>query len=117
MKKIISALSAVLLAVSSFGTSLTASAEAAERQTPSGIAYSDIGGSIDSFIKEREAGLASCEVSVFDSDGVIYNGYYGYADIENDVKADAQTVYEWGSTSKMLVWTSVMQQWERGYRP
>lgn len=114
MKKIISALSAVLLAVSSFGTSLTASAEAAERQTPSGIAYSDIGGSIDSFIKEREAGLASCEVSVFDSDGVIYNGYYGYADIENDVKADAQTVYEWGSTSKMLVWTSVMQQWERG---
>ena len=114
MKKIISALSAVLLAVSSFGTSLTASAEAAERQTPSGIAYSDIGGSINSFIKEREAGLASCAVSVFDSDGVIYNGYYGYADIENDVKADAQTVYEWGSTSKMLVWTSVMQQWERG---
>ncbi|MBR1898942.1 MAG: beta-lactamase family protein, partial [Oscillospiraceae bacterium] len=114
MKKIISALSAVLIAVSSFGTSLTASAEAAERQTPSGIAYSDIGSSIDSFIKEREAGLASCAVSVFDSDGVIYNGYYGYADIENDVKADEQTVYEWGSTSKMLVWTSVMQQWERG---
>ena len=114
MKKIISALSAVLIAVSSFGTSLTASAEAAEKQTPSGIAYSDIGSSIDSFIKEREAGLASCAVSVFDSDGVIYNGYYGYADIENDVKADAQTVYEWGSTSKMLVWTSVMQQWERG---
>ena len=114
MKKIISALSAVLIAVSSFGTSLTASAEAAERQTPSGIAYSDIGSSIDSFIKEREAGLASCAVSVFDSDGVIYNGYYGYADIENDVKADEQTVYEWGSTSKMPVWTSVMQQWERG---
>ena len=114
MKKIISALSAVLLAVSSFGTSLTASAEAAERQTPSGIAYSDIGGSIDSFIKEREAGLASCEVSVFDSDGVIYNGYYGYSDIENNVAADENTVYEWGSTSKMLVWTSVMQQWERG---
>lgn len=114
MKKIISALSSVLLAVSSFGTSLTASAEAAERQTPSGIAYSDIGGSIDSFIKEREAGLASCEVSVFDSDGVIYNGYYGYSDIENNVAADENTVYEWGSTSKMLVWTSVMQQWERG---
>ena len=31
---------------------------------------------------------------MFDGDGVIYNGYYGYADIENGVKADEQTVYE-----------------------
>ena len=43
MKKIISALSAVILAAASFGTSLTASAETAEKQTPSGITYSDIG--------------------------------------------------------------------------
>ncbi|MBQ1388078.1 MAG: serine hydrolase [Clostridia bacterium] len=114
MKKIISALSAVILAAASFGTSLTASAETAEKQTPSGITYSDIGGSIDSYIKEREAGLASCAVSVFDADGVVYDGYYGYADIENDIAANSDTVYEWGSTSKMLVWTSVMQQWERG---
>ncbi len=114
MKKIISALSAVILAAALFGTSLTASAETAEKQTPSGITYSDIGGSIDSYIKEREAGLASCAVSVFDADGVVYDGYYGYADIENDIAANSDTVYEWGSTSKMLVWTSVMQQWERG---
>lgn len=114
MKRIISALSAFILAATSFGTGVTASAENAEKATPSGIAYSDIGSRIDSYIKEREAGLASCAVSVFDADGTVFDGYYGYADIANGITADAETVYEWGSTSKMLVWTSIMQQWERG---
>lgn len=114
MKKIISTIAASILAVTSLGTTLRASADGKENKTPSGIAYSEISSAIDSYIKEREAGLASCEVSVFDSDGIIYNGYYGWSDIESDVKADAETVYEWGSTSKILVWTSVMQQWERG---
>ena len=115
MKRIVSALSAVILATASLGTGLTASAESSEKATPSGIAYSDIGSRIDSYIKEREAGLASCAVSVFDTDGTVFDGYYGYADIENKIAADEETVYEWGSTSKMLVWTSVMQQYERGH--
>ena len=53
-------------------------------------------------------------MSVFDRDVVVYNGYYGCADIENNIPADSETVYKWGSTSKIMVWTSVMQQWERG---
>ncbi len=114
MKKIISAMAAALLSVTVFGTAPTVSAESEGSKTPSGIAYSEIDSCIDSYIKEREAGLVSCAVSVFDANGVICNGYYGYADIENHVPADAETVYEWGSTSKILVWTSVMQQWERG---
>ena len=114
MKKWIAALSAGILTLTMFGTGLTAFAENGEKTTPSGIAYSDIGSSIDSYIKEREAGLVSCAVSVFDADGTVFDGYYGYADMENGISADAGTVYEWGSTSKMLVWTSVMQQWERG---
>ena len=114
MKKIISVLTALAMTVTFFGSALTVSAAGSQKTTPSGIAYGQIGGSIDRFIREREKGLASCEVSVFDGEGVIYNGYYGYADIKNHLKADAETVYEWGSTSKILVWTSVMQQWERG---
>ena len=113
MKSIISALLTVIILVSTMGTSPDVSAEKA-KATPSGIVYEQIGSSIDSYIEEREAGLASCAVSVFDRDGIIYNGYYGYADIENNVPADEQTVYEWGSTSKILVWISVMQQWEKG---
>ena len=85
-----------------------------EKTTPSGIPYSEIDSSIDAYIAEREAGLASCAVSVYDADGVIYSGYYGYADIGNGVLADADTVYDWGSVSKLLVWVSVMQLWEQG---
>ena len=89
-------------------------AESGSKQTPGCIRYSDITESIDEYIKEREGGLASCAVSVFDENGVICNRYYGYSDIEESKKADKETVYEWGSCSKILVWISVMQQWERG---
>lgn len=75
---------------------------------------SSIGEKIDGYIKMYEAGLASCEVSVFDRNGMIHNGYYGYSDIENQVPADETTVYEWGSCSKILVWVSVMQLWGQG---
>lgn len=113
MKRIMAMVAAMVLLFTSFAGS--ALAEAAGKQTPSGIPYADIGSSIDGFIAEREAGLASCVVSVFDADGVIHNGYYGHADIENGIPADADTVYEWASCSKLLVWVAVMQQWERGH--
>ncbi len=114
MKKIISAMAAAVLAVTSLGTALTASAKSDGNRTPSGIAYSEIGSSIDSYIAEREEGLASCAVSVFDENGVIYDGYYGWEDMDTRAETDEETVYEWASASKILVWTSVMQQWERG---
>lgn len=44
----------------------------------------------------------------------IFNKAYGFADIEHQRKADTSTVFEWGSTSKLLVWTSVMQLVEQG---
>ena len=113
MTNIIPAFLSVIILISTMGTYPDVSSENA-KATPTGIVYEQIGNSIDSYIEEREAGLASCEVSVFGRDGIIYNGYYGYADIENNAPADEQTVYEWGSTSKILVWISVMQQWERG---
>lgn len=113
MTNIIAAFLPVIILVSAMGTYPKISSEDA-KATPTGIVYEQIGNSIDSYIEEREAGLASCAVSVFGRDGIIYNGYYGYADIDNNVPADDQTIYEWGSTSKILVWISVMQQWERG---
>lgn len=69
---------------------------------------------ITQFISEREAGLASVAVGVFDGSGTVYEGYYGFADIDAGLKADPETVYEWGSVSKLLVWGSVMQLWEQG---
>ncbi len=87
---------------------------ASERATPSGIPCGEIGARIDAYVDEREAGLASCAVGVFDADGILFTRCYGFSDIENGVRADGETVYEWGSNSKLLVWVSAMQLWERG---
>ena len=114
MKKLIAAVTGAALAFMAFSPQAKVLADSAEDQTPSGIYYSEIGASINNYIAEREAGLASCEVCVFDGDGEIYTGYYGFSNIEDGVLADDETVYEWASTSKILVWISVMQQVERG---
>lgn len=105
---------ATILPLAMVATPLSAFAETEELSTPSGIAYSNIQTEIENYVKEREGGLASLEVSVFDGDETIYNGYFGYADIENKIPADDETVYEWGSCSKVLVWVSVMQLYEDG---
>lgn len=87
---------------------------AAEQTTPSGISYDDISTEIDAYIKEYEAGLVSVGTCVFDKTGIIYEGYYGYSDMQNKILADEETSYEWGSVSKLLVWVSAMQLKEQG---
>ena len=76
MKKLITLLSIIIIISMSFSKSVFAS-EIGSKQTPGGIDYSDIANVIDKFIEEREAGLASFAISVFDEKGTIYNGYYG----------------------------------------
>ena len=75
---------------------------------------SDIGSKIQSYINERQAGLASVAVAVFDKNQTVYEDYFGFADIDANLLADKDTVYEWGSASKIFVWVSVMQLWEQG---
>lgn len=58
--------------------------------------------------------MASVGIYVFDKNGIIYEGYYGYSDIENKTLVNEKTVYEWGSVSKLLVWVSAMQLKEQG---
>lgn len=69
---------------------------------------------IEEYIQVREAATASVSLAVFDANETIYQTNYGYADVENKVKVDQDTVYEWGSVSKMLIWVSVMQLYEQG---
>lgn len=105
MKRLVAMLVAALMLV----MIIPQSVYAAEKLTPSGISYDDIGTEIDAYVKEYETGLVSVGTCVFDESGIIYEGYYGYSDIENEKLADEETVYDWGSTSKLLVWVSVMQ--------
>ncbi len=85
-----------------------------QKVTPSGIAYISIGDEVDNFIEERNEGLAGCSVAILDGDKTIYRQDYGMSDMEKGIMIDEDTVYEWGSISKLLIWVSVMQLHEEG---
>ena len=69
---------------------------------------------INAFYEDHKDTAAGMMVGVFDKNGTIYEGYYGYSDIANATKVDENTVIDWGSTTKTMVWVSVMQLWEQG---
>lgn len=69
---------------------------------------------IDGYVQQNEETNAGVIISLFESDDVIFQGNYGYKDIENGLEVDDNTVFEWGSITKLLVWVSVMQLWENG---
>ncbi len=110
MKKILSAILSVTIAFST----LCMSASATGNTTPSGIEFADIGSEIEAFASENEGNYASFGTAVFSGDEVLYSNHFGYIDRENQVIADENAVYEWGSISKMFVWVSVMQLYEQG---
>ncbi|MBO4319985.1 MAG: beta-lactamase family protein [Treponema sp.] len=76
--------------------------------------HESLSSSVSAYVKEREAGLASVAVGVFSNGETVYEDYFGYADIDVKLHADFETVYEWGSVSKLFVWVSVMQLYEQG---
>ena len=110
MKKI---LSAILSAATAFSM-LCTPVMAAENTTPSGIEFSDIGTEIEAFAEENKDSYASFATAVFNGDEVLYSKHFGYIDRENQIAADENAVYEWGSISKMFIWVSVMQLHEQG---
>lgn len=81
---------------------------------PSGIAYLDIGKSIDQYVAENRKTTAAVSVAVFQRDKIIFKKSYGNVDIENKIVNDSNAVFEWGSCTKLLVWTSLMQLAEQG---
>lgn len=69
---------------------------------------------ITDYISERSEGTAGLSLGVYKDGQVIYKKHHGYMDVENQIKADKQSIYEWGSVSKVLIWVSVMQLKEAG---
>ncbi|MCL2411806.1 MAG: beta-lactamase family protein [Treponema sp.] len=82
--------------------------------TPSGIPFSELDQFIDTFVGEyigtRTAGAV---VAIIQDGELIFNQAYGYA-IQGEIRADADSIFEWGSATKLLLWTSVMQLVEQG---
>jgi len=82
--------------------------------TPSRIPLSELEETIDAYVASYEKYTAAVSVVAIKDGETIVNKAYGFADIENQRKADTSTVFEWASISKLLVYTSVMQLVEQG---
>ena len=67
---------------------------------------------IGDFYKAHIHETAGVSVVVLNDQGVIYKGNYGYLDMEKKRHVDDLSAFEWGSVSKLFVWTSVMQLYE-----
>lgn len=83
--------------------------------TPSGIPLSGLEAFVDNYVKEYigQKTVGASIVMVKDGQVVLSKGY-GFADVERQIPVSPDTVMEWGSISKLAVWTSVMQLAEQG---
>lgn len=98
--------------VSAFANDTEASADTV---MPSGMTVGAMRESLESMAADEDhQDYASAGLAVFQGDTVLYTGHFGRINIADNLPADENTVYEWGSISKTLVWVSVMQLWEQG---
>lgn len=87
---------------------------AAGQTLPSGLEKAQLEERIDAYVEEHQDTTAGMAVAVFDSTEELAKKYYGYVDVEKQAAVTQDSVFEWGSTTKLLVWVSVMQLYEQG---
>ena len=95
-------------------SSASSAAIADEFEVPPASYSSEISDKINGIIENNKEKTPSISVIYFSDKENISTVRYGKADIENNIAADENTVYEWGSVSKLLIWTSAMQLYEQG---
>lgn len=112
MRKVILFVVFVLL-ISQYPTTMLATENS--DATPSGIPYSELQQRVDeyaaNYIGETTTGAA---IAIVKDGELVINSSYGYGDLEKKEEVREDTVFEWGSATKLLVWTSVMQLVEQG---
>lgn len=116
LRKLTSVLCAGLMLTSVTITPVSAKEEDNSVKLPSGKSLKWVQHEMEDTSKSRDGifDFVSAAVGIFQGDDVLYTGYFGETDIENSIPADENSVYEWGSISKTLIWVSAMQLWEQG---
>ncbi|MDP4091165.1 MAG: serine hydrolase domain-containing protein [Bacillota bacterium] len=61
-----------------------------------------------------EKGPAGCACSVSQHGNTLYEGYFGYADLENKLQISPDTIYRIYSMSKVITSTAALMLYERG---
>jgi len=92
-----------------FGALATESAE-----LPSGLEVADLPEAVEDFMAANQYTTAAASVAVFTDSEILYKNAFGFVDIENQLANSDNSVFEWGSCTKLLTWTCLMQLAEEG---
>ena len=103
--RIVAALAAITLLFASVAT-------AQDEETPTPQTVDELLEAISKVMDENE--VSAMGLTLVDEAGPVWIGSLGKASIEDDIDADADTIYRIGSTSKMFVALSVLQLVEEG---
>lgn len=122
MKTIIQKLTAFCCAAGILCTALSVPAAAAKEDAiifPSGKPFTSWEHAQNTISQdEAERGIerkwGASASAIFYGDQVLRMDWEGYTDVEAEIPADENTVFEWGSITKTLTWVSVMQLREQG---
>ncbi|WP_124057817.1 serine hydrolase domain-containing protein [Vaginisenegalia massiliensis] len=69
---------------------------------------------LKTFMDQRRASTASVSMVFFKEGQIILEKQDGFEDMDKQRRVSPDSVYEWGSVSKALVWVSIMQLVEQG---
>lgn len=88
----------------------SAAQTAEDAATPSGISFDELEVYVDRFVQPYIGKTTNgASIAIVKDGKIILSKAYGYANSEYSIPAGPQTVFEFGSISKLFVWTSVMQ--------
>lgn len=70
---------------------------------------------MDAFLSRHvQQGPAGCGCAVAQNGEILYEGYYGYANLEQKTPITADTIYRQFSSTKVVICTAAMMLYERG---
>lgn len=81
---------------------------------PSGLTVEQLNEESNTYLSEKNLNNAAVAFSVVNEDCTLYESITGYINKEENLTADADTIFEWGSMTKMLTWIGLMQLHEQG---
>lgn len=76
---------------------------------PSGIEEEDLDEEVEEFIEENDDVDTGVMFAVFTPVEVIHETYEGEQNLDEDIDVSSESVFEWGSVTKLLTWISIMQ--------
>lgn len=85
-------------------------------KTPSGIPLDKLEEEVDAYVSDYIGqSTPGAAITVVKNGGIVFSKGYGYTNIEEKIAVEPQkSVFEYGSISKLFVWTAAMQLVEQG---